>query len=57
MGSKSPQIGGYILIDEDVWIGAGAIIQHNIRIGRGSTISAGAVVIKVSSGLEESRNI
>ncbi|KAI3326759.1 hypothetical protein HD806DRAFT_520495 [Xylariaceae sp. AK1471] len=50
MGSKSPQIGGYIYIDEDVWIGAGAIIQHNIRIGRGASISAGAVVVKVSSG-------
>jgi acetyltransferase-like isoleucine patch superfamily enzyme len=48
MGSKSPQIGGYIVIDEDVWIGAGAIIQHNIRIGRGAIISAGAVVVKVS---------
>ncbi|KAI1422963.1 hypothetical protein F5Y12DRAFT_572424 [Xylaria sp. FL1777] len=46
MGSKSPQIGGYIIIDEDVWIGAGAIIQHGIRIGRGASVSAGAVVVK-----------
>ncbi|RWA03247.1 hypothetical protein EKO27_g11858 [Xylaria grammica] len=46
MGSKSPHIGGYIIIDEDVWIGAGAIIQHGIRIGRGASISAGAVVVK-----------
>ncbi|KAF2964745.1 hypothetical protein GQX73_g8826 [Xylaria multiplex] len=46
MGSKSPHIGGYIMIDEDVWIGAGAIIQHGIRIGRGASISAGAVVVK-----------
>ncbi|KAI8948329.1 hypothetical protein F4801DRAFT_464499 [Xylaria longipes] len=50
MGSKSPQIGGYIIIDEDVFIGAGAIIQHGIRIGRGASISAGAVVVKVSRG-------
>ncbi|KAI1292559.1 hypothetical protein F5Y03DRAFT_19966 [Xylaria venustula] len=50
MGSKSPQIGGYIIIDEDVWIGAGAIIQHGIRIGRGASVSAGAVVVKVSLG-------
>ncbi|KAI1737608.1 hypothetical protein F4680DRAFT_460403 [Xylaria scruposa] len=50
MGSKSPQIGGYIIIDEDVFIGAGAIIQHGIRIGRGASISAGAVVVKVSCG-------
>jgi acetyltransferase-like isoleucine patch superfamily enzyme len=47
MGSKSPQIGGSIIIHEDVWIGAGAIIQHNVRIGRGASISAGAVVVKV----------
>ncbi|KAH8156733.1 hypothetical protein CIB48_g11518 [Xylaria polymorpha] len=46
MGSKSPQIGGYIIIDEDVFIGAGAIIQHGIRIGRGASVSAGAVVVK-----------
>lgn len=51
MGSKSPQIGGYIIIDEDVFIGAGAIIQHGIRIGRGASVSAGAVVVKVSYGL------
>jgi len=49
MGSKSPQIGGFIIIDEDVWIGAGAIIQHNVSIGRGASISAGAVVVKVFS--------
>ncbi|KAI0972230.1 hypothetical protein F4678DRAFT_54681 [Xylaria arbuscula] len=46
MGSKSPQIGGYIIVDDDVWIGAGAIIQHGIRIGRGASVSAGAVVVK-----------
>ncbi|KAI0394667.1 hypothetical protein F5Y17DRAFT_244106 [Xylariaceae sp. FL0594] len=47
MGSKSRQIGGPITIEEDVWIGAGAIIQHNVRIGRGASVSAGAVVVKV----------
>ncbi|KAJ8122444.1 hypothetical protein O1611_g9837 [Lasiodiplodia mahajangana] len=46
MGSKSPQIGGHIIIDEEVCIGAGAIIQHGIRIGRGASISPGAVVVK-----------
>ncbi|KAI2640103.1 hypothetical protein GGS21DRAFT_537830 [Xylaria nigripes] len=46
MGSKSPQIGGYITIHEDVCIGAGAIIQHGIQIGRGASISPGAVVVK-----------
>ncbi|KAI0456879.1 hypothetical protein F5B21DRAFT_115068 [Xylaria acuta] len=57
MGSKSPQIGGYIIIDEDVFIGAGAIIQHGIRIGRGASISAGAVVVKVSCGSSVSHSI
>ncbi|KAI0157005.1 hypothetical protein GGR57DRAFT_77631 [Xylariaceae sp. FL1272] len=47
-GVKSPMMGGAIVVDEDVWIGAGAIIQHGIRIGKGATISAGAVVVKVS---------
>ncbi|KAI1821506.1 hypothetical protein F4861DRAFT_532932 [Xylaria intraflava] len=47
MGSKSPQIGGFINIHDDVNIGAGAIIQHGIQIGRGASISAGAVVVKV----------
>ncbi|KAI1439180.1 hypothetical protein GGR50DRAFT_690532 [Xylaria sp. CBS 124048] len=46
MGSRSPQIGGYITIHEDVNIGAGAIIQHGIQIGKGASISAGAVVVK-----------
>ncbi|KAI8629966.1 hypothetical protein F5Y19DRAFT_464264 [Xylariaceae sp. FL1651] len=53
-GSKSPQIGGTIIVEEDVWIGAGAIIQCNVRVGRGATISTGAVVVKVSLRLSGS---
>lgn len=37
---------GEIVIEEDVWIGYGAIIFSGVRIGRGSVIAAGAVVLK-----------
>jgi len=33
-----------IWIEDDVWIGAGAIVTDGVRIGRGSVIAAGAVV-------------
>jgi acetyltransferase-like isoleucine patch superfamily enzyme len=37
---------GEIVIEDDVWIGFGAIIMSGIRIGRGSVIAAGAVVLE-----------
>ena len=33
-----------IVIEDDVWIGAGAIITDGVRIGKGAVIAAGAVV-------------
>jgi chloramphenicol O-acetyltransferase type B len=33
-----------VIIEDDVWIGYGAIILSGIRIGRGSIIASGAVV-------------
>ncbi|MER2600326.1 MAG: acyltransferase [Caldilineales bacterium] len=33
-----------IVVEDDVWIGAGAIITDGVRIGRGAVIAAGAVV-------------
>ncbi|KAI2470881.1 hypothetical protein F4781DRAFT_153062 [Annulohypoxylon bovei var. microspora] len=45
-GSKSAHIGAAIYIDEDVWIGGGAIVLLGVRIGRGATVAAGAVVTK-----------
>jgi acetyltransferase-like isoleucine patch superfamily enzyme len=35
---------GPVVIEDDVWIGAGAVIQDGVRIGRGSVIGAGALV-------------
>ncbi|KAI0896624.1 hypothetical protein F4806DRAFT_433655 [Annulohypoxylon nitens] len=45
-GSKSAHIGAAIYIDEDVWVGGGAIVLYGVRIGRGATVAAGAVVTK-----------
>ncbi len=33
-----------IVVEDDVWVGAGAIITDGVRIGRGAVIAAGAVV-------------
>jgi acetyltransferase-like isoleucine patch superfamily enzyme len=33
-----------IVIEDDVWIGAGAVITDGVRIGKGSVIAAGSVV-------------
>jgi len=37
---------GPVIIEEDVWIGEGACVLPNVRIGRGSIIGANAVVTK-----------
>jgi acetyltransferase-like isoleucine patch superfamily enzyme len=37
---------GKIRIENDAWIGAGAIILPNVTIGEGAVVGAGAVVIK-----------
>jgi acetyltransferase-like isoleucine patch superfamily enzyme len=33
-----------IIVEDDVWIGAGAIVTDGVRIGRGAVVAAGAVV-------------
>jgi len=37
---------GDIVIDDDVWIGANAVVLKGVHIGRGAVIGAGAVVTK-----------
>ena len=39
-------IHGFIEIDDDAWLGTGAIILPNVRIGIGAVVGAGSVVIK-----------
>jgi len=39
-------VDGKIRIEDDAWIGAGAIILPNVTIGKGAVVGAGAVVIK-----------
>jgi acetyltransferase-like isoleucine patch superfamily enzyme len=35
-----------IVVEDNVWIGAGAIITDGVRIGQGAVIGAGAVVTR-----------
>ncbi len=35
-----------IVVEDDVWIGAGAILTDGVRIGRGAVVAAGAVVTR-----------
>jgi acetyltransferase-like isoleucine patch superfamily enzyme len=37
---------GVIVIEDDCWIGAGAVILKNVTVGRGSVVGAGAVVTR-----------
>lgn len=43
---KQGYIKGRIVIEDDVWIGAGVIITRGVRIGQGSIIGAGSLVNK-----------
>ena len=44
--SKEPENDLPIIVEDDVWIGNGAIVLKGVRIGEGSIIAAGALVIK-----------
>lgn len=37
-----------VVIEDDVWVGSGAIILRGVTLGRGSIVAAGAVVTKSS---------
>ncbi len=43
---RQPKELGKIVIEDNVWIGAGVTITSNVTIGTGSVIGAGAVVLK-----------
>jgi acetyltransferase-like isoleucine patch superfamily enzyme len=43
---KLPDDDAPVIIDEDVWVGTGAIILKGVRIGRGAIVAAGSVVTK-----------
>ncbi len=42
--NKQWHMGGKIIIEEDVWIGANVVILPNVSVGKGAVIAAGAVV-------------
>ena len=35
-----------VILEDDVWLGAGVIILSGVRVGRGAVVGAGAVVTK-----------
>ncbi|GAO18483.1 uncharacterized protein UV8b_07299 [Ustilaginoidea virens] len=45
-GGQSPQFGRGITIEQDCWIGGGAMILPGRTIGKGSTVGAGSIVTK-----------
>jgi acetyltransferase-like isoleucine patch superfamily enzyme len=47
MGGQGPQTGKPVVIEQDCWIGGGAIILPGKTIGKGATVGAGSVVTKV----------
>ena len=46
-GTKGPEAGAEIHIEDDCWIGGAVTILPGVTIGRGSTVGAGSVVTKV----------
>ena len=46
MRNLEQQDRGEIIIEDDVWIGWGAIILKGVRVGEGSIIGAGSVVTR-----------
>jgi maltose O-acetyltransferase len=43
---RRPTIPSEIIIEDDVWLGAGVVIMPGVKIGKGSVIGANAVVIR-----------
>ena len=45
-GSAGREYSKPIIVEDDCWIGGAAVICPGVRIGKGSTVAAGAVVTK-----------
>ena len=45
-GTRGPETAKAIVIEDDVWIGGGAIVMPGVRVGRGAVVGAGAVVTR-----------
>src|SRR5437764_1188882 len=43
---RPPIIAKPIVIEDDVWIGIGAIVLKGVRIGKGATVGAGTVLTR-----------
>jgi galactoside O-acetyltransferase len=43
---EQPNTPGTIILEDDVWIGANAVILRDVRLGKGCVVAAGAVVTK-----------
>ncbi|MCK6406648.1 MAG: acyltransferase [Rhodocyclaceae bacterium] len=39
-------VGGAIVVEDDVWIGANVVILRDVKLGQGCVVAAGAVVTK-----------
>jgi len=46
LSEKLPSDDAPVIIEDDVWVGTGAIILKGVTIGRGSIVAAGAVIAK-----------
>ena len=46
LASRPPLVTSPVRIDDDAWIGIGAIILKGVHIGRGARVEAGAVVTR-----------
>jgi len=44
--SSRPHLDGRIIIEDDVWVGAGAVILDGVHVGRGAVVGAGAVITR-----------
>ena len=52
-GTKGPELGKEILVEDDCWIGGNVSILPGIKIGRGAVLGACSVITKVIN-LDES---